>query len=139
MFKLSRNLKVFSMLFIFYTIGFRYFLSLSITNHNNLILWATAIIYFIIIVITAWISGKTDDITTGIIDLGFKYHLMTYIIFNIIALLWHSLGFSSPYETFRYIFLIITLWGLILFIHLLYHLLTRKNAIKGIPKEEIFE
>ncbi|NQT27368.1 2TM domain-containing protein [candidate division KSB1 bacterium] len=139
MFKLSRNLKIFSVLFILYTIGFRYFLSLSITNHNHVMLWATAIIYGVTIFITAFVLGKSEDINIGVIYLGFKYHLMTYVIFNVIALLLHSLGFVSQYEDFSHFLLLLVAWGIGLLIHFLFSQLSSKNAIKGVPKEDIFE
>ncbi|MEE4311151.1 MAG: hypothetical protein V2J62_04725 [candidate division KSB1 bacterium] len=139
MIKLSRNLKIFSLLFILYTISFRYFLSLSITNHNHVVQWATAIIYGVTIFITALVLGKSEDINIGVIYLGFKYHLMTYVIFNVITLLWHSLGFVSQYEDFSRVLLLLVVWGIGLLIHFLLSQHSSKNAIKGVPKEDIFD
>ncbi len=139
MINLSKNLKIFSLLFVFYTLCFRYFLSLSITSHNGTMQWSTAIIYGLLIFITAWILGKNEDITIGIIDLGFKYHFVTYVIFNTIALLWHFSEFSSNYETVEYVVLVIITWGILLAIHLFFHLIARKNTIKGVPGDQIFE
>jgi hypothetical protein len=136
---LTKNLKIFGVLFIFYTIVFRYFLSLSISNHNQIMMWATAILYGVTIFMTAWMLGKSEDIRVGFIYLGFKYHLMTYVIFNGIALLWYSLGFASKYEKISHVLILIAAWGIGLLIHFLVSLLYGKNAIKGIPKEDIFE
>lgn len=135
----TKNLKIFGFLFIFYTIIFRYFLSLSISNHDQILMWATAIIYGVTIFITALLLGKSEDIHIGVIYLGFKYHLMTYVIFNVLAILWYSLGFASKYEDFRHVLILIVAWGIGLLIHFLFSLFSSKNTIKGVPKEDIFE
>jgi hypothetical protein len=102
-------------------------------------MWASAIIYGVSIFITAFMLGKSEDIHIGVIYLGFKYHLMTYVIFNGVTFLWHSLGFASKHEDFSHVLILIIAWGIGLLIHFLFSLLSSKNAIKGIPKEDIFE
>jgi len=139
MITITKNLKIFSILFIFYTIIFRYFLSLSISNHYQTLMWTIAITYGIAIFITAFMLGKSEDVNIGVIYLGFKYHLMTYVIFNVIGLLWYLLGFASKYENFSHVLILVLAWGIGLLIHFLFSLLSSKNSIKGVPKEDIFE
>ncbi|MCK5022287.1 MAG: 2TM domain-containing protein [Candidatus Pacebacteria bacterium] len=139
MFSLTKNLKIFAALFFFYTIIFRYFLSYSITNQMPILKWIVAIIYGIIIFFTAFMLGKSEVVNTGVIYLGFKYHLISYLIFNIFGIAWNVLELSSKYEDFSHALLIMGIWGIFLLIHLLLSLLLSKNAIKGIPQDDIFE
>jgi len=72
-------------------------------------------------------------------DIGFRFHLATYIICNIIAEVWFLFNMQSEYEDVRTVHLTAIFWGIGLLIHLIIYLATRKNAIKGIKKSDIFE
>ncbi len=139
MISITKNLKIFSILFFLYTIIFRYLLSHSITNNEPTLKWIAAIIYGILIFITAFMLGKSENISTGVIYVGFKYHLFSYIIFNLIALLWYAMKFSSKYENINFVLIVIGIWGAIVLLHFIFTLLSSKSAVKGIPKEDIFE
>ncbi len=132
---LSRNLKIFSLLLTIYTILFRFFLSDSLTKQHFSDIWLIAVIYSAAIFITAFTLGATEKPRKSRAHLAFMYHFVTYIICNIIALLWHAFKFNSPYEKIHIVLITAAAWGAGLFLH---YLLGR-NSIKGIRKGEIFD
>jgi hypothetical protein len=101
--------------------------------------WLVAVAYAVLVFITGWIFGKRDNLSLPLYDIGFRFHLATYIISNLIAEIWHLSGLQSDYESIRTVHLTILFWGIGLLIHFIIYLITRKNAIKGIKKSEIFE
>ncbi len=137
MIKISKNLKIFVILFTVYTLVFRYILYLSIIHHNHTLTWSTSIIYGIVIYLTAFLLGKADNLKSGRLSLGFKYHLAVYIIYNTIAILWYLSGYLR-YESLKIIFIIILFWGLGLLLHVFQNLKNHKETIRGVPKDEIF-
>jgi hypothetical protein len=86
-----------------------------------------------------WIFGKKDKMNLPLYDVGFRFHLVTYIFCNLIGELWFLIGLQSEYENVRTVHLTAVFWGLGLLFHFIIYLITRKNAIKGIKKSEIFE
>jgi hypothetical protein len=86
-----------------------------------------------------WIFGKRDYQILPLYDIGFRFHLSTYIICNLIAEFWFFLGLQSDYEPTTSVHLTALYWGIVLLIHFIIYLFTRKNAINGIEKSEIFE
>jgi magnesium-transporting ATPase (P-type) len=101
--------------------------------------WIIATIYGILIFIIGWIFGKKDKMNLPLYDIGFRFHLATYIICNLIAEVWYLIGLQSEYENIRTVHLTAIFWGIGLLIHFIIYLVTRKNAINGIKKSEIFE
>lgn len=136
---ITKNLALFSVVLIVLTILFRYTLSNSLQNQHFNIVWVIAVLYGLIVFILGWIFGKRDNESLPLYDIGFRFHVATYLICNIIAELWYLLGLHSDYEKFKHIHLTVIFWGVVLFVHFIIYLITRKNAIKGLKKSEIFE
>lgn len=86
-----------------------------------------------------WVFGKRDNLNLPLYDVGFRFHLATYVICNLIGEIWYLLDLQSDYEKIRTIHLTALFWGIGLLIHFIIYLITRKDAIKGIKKSEIFE
>jgi hypothetical protein len=103
------------------------------------IIWFFVIGYGVTIFIFGWIFGKRDNLTLPLYDIGFRFHLSTFIICNLIAEGWYFLGLQSDYENIRTVHLTVLIWGAFLLIHYILFLITRKNAINGIKKSELFE
>ena len=80
------------------TIIFRYFLSYGIEIQTKTIIISSAIIYGISMFSSGLYFGKKDGEYLPIFDVGFRFHLATYVIHNGISLLWIGLGFGSKYE-----------------------------------------
>lgn len=136
---ITRNLVLFSIGLIVFTIVFRYVLSTMLQAEHFVGIWIIAVLYAIIVFINGWIFGKRDKLTLPLYDVGFRFHLATYVICNSIAEIWYSLGLQSDFENIKAVHLTVLFWGIGLFIHFIIYLYTRKNAIKGIKKSEIFE
>lgn len=135
----TKNLVLFSILLAVITIIFRYALSSLLQNQHFSVIWVITILYAILIFSLGWIFGKRDRIAFAWYDVGFRFHLNTYIICNAIAFIWFTLGFQSDYEKITSVYSTLLYWGLGLLIHFIIYLYTRKNSIKGIQKSELFE
>ncbi len=136
---ITKNLLAFSIGLVVLTIAFRFSLSTMLQNRLFGSVWIVATIYGILIFIIGWIFGKKDKMNLPLYDIGFRFHLATYIICNLIAEVWYLIGLQSEYENIRTVHLTVIFWGIGLFIHFIIYLVTRKNAINGIKKSEIFE
>jgi hypothetical protein len=136
---ITKNLLAFSIGLVVLTIAFRFSLSTMLQNRLFGSVWIVATIYGILIFIIGWIFGRKDKMNLPLYDIGFRFHLVTYIICNLIAEVWYLIGLQSEYENIRTVHLTAIFWGIGLLIHFIIYLVTRKNAIKGIKKSEIFE
>jgi hypothetical protein len=121
------------------TIAFRYALSSQLEASQFTLVWVLAAAYAILIYAVAWIFGKKDYESLPLYDVGFRFHLTTYVLCNLIAEIWFYFGLQSKHENIRIIHITAIAWGVGLLIHFLIFLFTRKDAIKGIEKSEIFE
>ena len=136
---ITKNLVLFSIALIILTVLFRFALSTMLQNKLFTSVWILAALYGIIIFIIGWVFGKKDKQTLPLYDIGFRFHLATYLICNLIAEIWYFVGLQSDYEKIKSVHLTVIFWGIGLLIHFIIYLITRKNAIKGIKKSEIFE
>ena len=84
-----------------------------------------------------WYFGKKDDIENEIHDIGFRYHIVTYILCISIGYGAYSLGWNT--ESLRAMAITATSWGIGLVIHFIFYLLEQRKTIKGYAKEEIFQ
>lgn len=136
---LTGNQVKFAGMLFFLTIAFRFGLSNSLNNESFSTVWIIAASYGILIFITGWIFGKKDQEFLPLYDIGFRFHLITYIICNLTAEIWHFLNLNSKYESLNSVHLTALYWGFGLIIHYVIFLVTRKHSIKGIKKSEIFD
>lgn len=136
---LTKNLVLFSISLTILTLLFRFSLSTILHSQQFNGVWIIAILYGIIAFILGWIFGKRDYLILPLYDIGFRFHLATYLICNLIAEIWFLLGLQSDYEKIKSVHLTTIFWGIGLLIHLIIYLITRKNTIKGLDKSEIFE
>jgi membrane protease YdiL (CAAX protease family) len=121
------------------TVLFRIVLSNLIALEKYQQTWYLGIIYGIVIFISGWIFGKKDRLTLNLYDIGFRFHLTTYVICNLIGQIWVIFNLTAINESTKSINMTAIFWGLGLILHLIIFLSTRKNAIKGIKKSEIFD
>lgn len=136
---LTKNLLIFSAWLTAFTILFRFGLSSMLQEQLFNTVWILAIAYGVMVFIVGWIFGKRDQLHLPLYDIGFRFHLATYLICNFIAFSWHALGFQSDYENINVVGFTAIYWGTALIIHFVLFLITRKHAISGIKKTEIFE
>ncbi len=136
---ITSNLLKFAIFFTFGSILFRVGLSWSITNHTVFEMWIFAFLYFIFNFGIGWFFGKKDYESIPLNDIGFRFHLVTYVVFNTIWELWFLLGLQSRVENVKIAHHIALFWGIFLLLHFILYLFARKNTIKGLSKSDIFE
>lgn len=121
------------------TVVFRYFLSYGIENQSGNIITISAVIYGTLMFASGWHFGRQDGEYLPIYDVGFRFHLTTYLIHNGISLLWIGLGLGAKYESINVSILVAVYWGIFLLVHFIFFLWARKNSINNLNKEDIFE
>lgn len=126
-------------LFAVYTIVFRYLLSSSLDAEHYTRVWIYAILYGLVIFITAWNLGKADGIKRFRFDAGTRFHAGTYLVWGIISELWFLLDLGSSHETIRIVHFTLIFWGFFLMLHFIFFFFLRKRTIKGIHKSELFD
>ena len=136
---LTKNLMYFAIFFFIGAIVFRYGLSHFIENRSYNQIWIIAIIYFFYNFFIGWFFGKRDYESIPLNDVGFRFHFVTYFLFNLVSVLWSLFGFHSHFESIRLVYIIALSWGFGLLIHFIFYLIERKNSINGLNKEDIFE
>lgn len=132
-------LLLFAFTAILLTIGFRYFLSYGITHKSSFIIILSAALYAVSMFIAGWYFGKKDGNYLPVLDIGFRFHFTTYSIHNGISLLWFVLGYNATYEKIQTVYNIAIIWGVLLIVHFLFFLWTRKYAINSLDKDDLFE
>lgn len=121
------------------TIVFRFFLSYGIENQSGIIITTSAVTYGLLMFVTGWYFGRKDGEYLPIYDVGFRFHLTTYLIHNGISLLWLGLGFGSKYENLSVSIMVAIYWGIFLLLHFIFYIWARKNSIENLDKEDLFE
>lgn len=136
---LTANLLKFTLSAIVLTILFRIALSSFITNKMIGVLLISAIAYGILMWISGYFFGKKDYEDLPIHDVGFRFHLATFLAHNIISILWFTFGFQSKYEDIGIIYLTAGIWGIFLLAHFIYYLSMRKSTVNNLGREDLFE
>lgn len=121
------------------TIIFRYCLSYGISNESYMIIILAALLYGILMFSSGWYFGKKDGEYLPIFDVGFRFHLTTYLVHNIISELWFVFSFNSHYEKIETIHSTAIIWGILLLLHFIFFLWARKNSINNLNKTDLFE
>ena len=133
------SLRLYALTASILTVVFRSLLSYGIENQNQLLIILSAIIYGLTMFAAGWYFGVKDGEYLPIFDIGFRFHLTTYVIHNGVSLLWVGLGFGSNYEKINTTLMTAVYWGGFLLIHFLFYLWARKNSIDNLDKDEIFD
>lgn len=136
---ITQNLIKFTITTIILTIIFRISLSTSITNESMIAVILSAVVYAISMWINGSYFGKKEYEYLPIYDIGFRFHLSTFIAHNMVSILWFVFGFESKYENINVIYITALIWSVFLIIHLVYYLSIRKSSIKNLDKEDLFE
>lgn len=136
---ITKNLINFAIWFFIGAILFRYALAYFLSNHLSTGVWVSAVVYFLYNFTIGWLFGKRDHESLPLFDIGFRFHLTSYILFNGISQVWVLAGFTSQYESYKSVLSMGLFWGIGLLFHFFFFLKTRKNAIKGLKKDELFE
>ena len=135
---LTKHLLIFAFLMAVYTLAFRIGLSYCIGHKAWLLLGASSLVYGAVIFFTAWLLGKAEAQENPFFDLGLRFHLTSYLIWAAVSLGWFYLGNPHQYEHITDILRVLFYWGFILILHSAGFLITRKDTIRGIRKDDIF-
>jgi hypothetical protein len=136
---ITKNLVYFALSALVSGIFFRIGLSYSIENKLFVLIFVVAILYSVAMFAAGWIFGKRDHIQLPIYDIGFRFHLTTYLIFFLIGYAWFLSGCNSSYENILFIHWTVICWGIFLLIHFFFYLRSHKKTINGLDKENLFE
>lgn len=121
------------------TIIFRYFLSTGIENNNATLVLLSSVFYGLAMFVTGWFFGQKDGNYLPISDVGFRFHLTTFLVHNIVSELWFVFGLQASKETINTIHYTILFWLPFLIIHYVFYLVAKKKSIKGLNKDDLFE
>ncbi len=107
-----------------------------------------AVLYFCTMYAIGWYFGKKDYQENNIYDIGIRWHITTFLICNALSYLFCVLYYNGTleavsqgvvYYNYKRVTCNAMVWLVFLVIHFIVFLYTRKNAIKGYNKNEIFE
>jgi hypothetical protein len=136
---ITKNLIYFSIFFFIGAIIFRFGLSYFLQEHAYTLVWILAGSYFLFNFLIGWIFGKRDYESLPLFDVGFRFHFVTYILYNSVALAWFYMELQAPTEKVGSVYITALTWGVLLLMHFVLYLYAQKQSIKGINRDEIFE
>ena len=136
---ISRNLLLFALLLLVYTVLFRFGLSQLLMAEKWVWVAIIAVVYGIAIFVTAWMTGKRDGMNNFLFDAGFRWNLTTFLVWGAASEGWFLLGLHSAYESIRVVHITLLIWTGFLVLHLILFLFLRRRTIKGVHRTDIFE
>jgi hypothetical protein len=71
-------------------------------------------------------------------DIGFRFHLSTFVVFFTVSYSMFYLEYMSGSEPRSIIDTTLLIWGILIFTHFIFYQKFKRNNIKGINKEDIF-
>ena len=119
------------------TVLFRYALNLCIEASNVIGTTTCSIVYGGLMFLVGWYFGTKDAKENDVHDIGFRYHLVTYILCIGIGYGVHYLGWNV--ESLRAMAITTISWGVGLLVHFIFYLIEQSKTIKGYAKDEIFQ
>lgn len=135
----SKNLLIFAVLLLLYTLLFRFGLGRLLDAEKWTWVIIIAILYGAMIFVTAWMTGSRDGKENFIFDAGFRWNFTTFLVWGIASEAWFLLGFGSDHESIRVVHITLLIWSGFLLLHLILFLILRKRTIKGVHKTDIFD
>jgi len=136
---LTRHLIGFACALIILTVIFRGLLSHYIGAENWTAILLLAFAYGCAVFIAGWMFGKREYESIPLYDIGFRFHLTTYVICNVIAVLWLLGPYKAPQESLHQSYSMIIYWGLGLLLHFIFYIYSRRHAYKGINRSDLFD
>ncbi len=109
---ITQNIIKFTITTLILTILFRIGLSTSITNELTLAVILSAITYAILMYINGSYFGRKEYEYLPIYDIGFRFHLSTFIAHNVVSIFWFAFGFESKYENIKVIYITALIWSI---------------------------
>ncbi len=120
------------------TILFRISLSELLNNQLWNLVFIPPVIYFFLMYVSGRFFGIKEYEYLPIGDIGFRFHLSTFVVFFTISYSMSYLEYMSSSEPRGIIDTTLLIWGILLFSHFVFYQKFKRNNIKGINKEDIF-
>ena len=134
---LSLRLGQFAVCALLVTAMFRYALNLCIGKESMLAAVSCSVIYFCLMYYIGYYFGGKDAVENGYHDIGFRFHLATYVICIGVGIGAYCIGWYT--EPLKAMAITAISWGFGLLIHFIFFLIAQKSTIKGYAREEIFQ
>ena len=134
---LTMRLGQFAICALVLTVLFRYVLNVCVGMDSVIGTTLCSVVYACLMYLTGWYFGKKDAVENGIYDIGFRFHLVTYLLCIGIGYGAYYLGWNT--ESLRAMAVTAISWGVGLAVHFIFYLIGRRKTIKGYVKDEIFE
>ncbi|MGB1318780.1 MAG: hypothetical protein ACPG5W_11255, partial [Flavobacteriales bacterium] len=128
-----------SIILLITSILFRYLLSWSLSNSYFTGVWIVAALYFVSVYVLVWRFSIQDKKHLPVFDLGFRFHLVTYLIWVLVSYAWFLFGDVSEHEHILQLHISSIIWGVLIAIHFSVFWINRKKGLKGLDRTEIFE
>ena len=121
------------------TVVFRITLSSFLNSELYNYVFIPPAIYFISMFLTGRYFGKKDYKFLPKGDIGFRFHLSTFVVFFLVSYTINYLGYMSQWEPRRILDITLMIWGIFLLVHFIFYLNAQKTTIKGLDKNDLFE
>jgi hypothetical protein len=121
------------------TLLFRYSLSYFLMTDQPMWVLLVASVYGLGMFISGLFFGRKEGEYLPIYDIGFRFHLATFVVHNVISCLWLLYGKTSAKENINQLLISAGIWGVFLIMHLIVYLRLRKQSINDLDKNDLFE
>lgn len=134
---LTIRLRQFAISALVMTVLFRYSLNFCIGMHSVIGTTICSIVYACLMYLVGWYFGKKDAVENDFHDIGFRFHIVTYILCI-------GIGYGAYYidwntESLCAMAITAIFWGIGLLVHFILFIIEQRKTIKGYAKEDIFQ
>jgi hypothetical protein len=146
---ITKYLLSFSITVFILTLGFRILGSYLLNNEIDIDItqlnikfhsgWILNNVYFILMIYTGVFFGKKDHNTLPLIGIGFRYNLVSFLIFHLISLFWFISNMNSGFESIEELKYSSIFWGISVLIHFYVFYKSKNKIINEINKEDLFD
>lgn len=136
---ITKNLLIHSVIFLLASFLFRYLMSWSLSNGYFNGVWIVSAVYFLTLTVMIWRFSILDKKHLPLYDLGFRFHVATFIVWLLVSLIWFEFGSISAHEHIIQVYIASIIWLAVLLINFIVYRLTRKKSFKGLKKSDIFD
>lgn len=131
MLKKNKNIMLFSVLTLLYTVGFYSLLERLLSTEKWNFILIIIVVYILLMLSTGKLLGDKED-TLVRSDNGFTYHAATFLIVNAVGF-----GWILIFRPTNILYQVIS--SLSWFVGLLVHYVESKKSLKGYDKKEVFK
>jgi hypothetical protein len=135
----TKNLLFFAIGLCFWTILFRFGLSYTIEEQLGWWILTISLLYGLGCFLLGWLFGRRDRAELPLYDIGFRFNFMTFLICSLVGELWFVFDFNATHEPVKTVHITTLWWGVGIFVHFIFYLISRKRTIKGLDTKELFE